>query len=85
MNALHIHGGHAAGLAQPRAARLGAAAWLALWRLVGHFGRQQSPPVRNAAAEANEVRELAWQVRRHDPRFADDLYAAADRHEWLYG
>jgi len=25
------------------------------------------------------------EIRRHDPRFADDLLAAADRHERLYG
>jgi len=31
--------------------------------------------------EANELREYANQFLRHDPAFAADLYAAADRHE----
>jgi len=32
-------------------------------------------------AEANAVRRYAQQVQRNDPRFASDLFAAADRHE----
>lgn len=32
-------------------------------------------------AEAAEVREMAWNLRRSDPGFAADLAAAADRHE----
>jgi hypothetical protein len=32
-------------------------------------------------AEAAEVRNFAHQVALEDPRFAADLYAAADRHE----
>ena len=33
------------------------------------------------AAEAATVRRYADEVRHHDPRFAADLYAAANRHE----
>ncbi len=33
------------------------------------------------AREAEEVRAMAFALRDTDPRFADDLFAAADRHE----
>ncbi len=33
-----------------------------------------------AALEAEEVRRYARDVERHDPGFAADLFAAADRH-----
>lgn len=33
------------------------------------------------AAEAAAVRRYADEIRSHDPRFAADLYAAANRHE----
>jgi len=33
------------------------------------------------AEEAAEVRAMATRVRDSDPGFANDLYAAADRHE----
>ncbi len=36
---------------------------------------------RSRAEEAAEVRALATRVRCSDPGFANDLYAAADRHE----
>ncbi len=71
--------------AHPPGTRLAAVAYQWMWRLAGLFGRRRSAPVRDVAAEANEVRELAMEVQRHDPRFADDLFAAADRHERLYG
>jgi len=35
------------------------------------------------AEEAESVRQLAWRVRRSDPGFSADLYAAAARHEGL--
>jgi hypothetical protein len=59
--------------------------WLALSRLAGRLTRPRPAVQRDAAAEAQEVRELAIQMRRADPRFADELFAAADRHERLYG
>lgn len=39
----------------------------------------------SAFVEANRVRNLAMDYMRHDPRFAADLFAAADRHEALHG
>lgn len=36
---------------------------------------------RSRHAQASEVRRMADQWRAVDPRFAADLYAAADRHE----
>ena len=56
-------------------------AWLkaALARLMS---RPAATPVpRDLAREAAEVRAWADTVRHTDPRFADDLFAAADRHE----
>jgi hypothetical protein len=37
-----------------------------------------------AAREAAAVREMACAYAKTDPGFADDLYAAANRHEELY-
>ena len=39
------------------------------------------PAPRDRAREAEEVRALASTYCDTDPRFADDLYAAAERHE----
>jgi uncharacterized protein HemY len=64
----------------PRGARLGAA-MARLWLALG--GTKPAPAARSRVEEAAEVRALARQVQRIDPRFAADLYAAADRHECL--
>jgi hypothetical protein len=45
----------------------------------------RAPEVSSAAEEANKVRRLADSYVRSDPRFAADLYAAADRHEAIHG
>jgi hypothetical protein len=42
---------------------------------------QHSREVATRVREASQVRRLAQQVMRDDPRFAADLFAAADRHE----
>lgn len=39
------------------------------------------PTPRNRTREAEKLRLFATEVRQTDPRFADDLFAAADRHE----
>jgi hypothetical protein len=45
-------------------------------------GRRPAPAqARDRVREAAEVRDMAMKVQRSDPRFADDLFAAADRHE----
>ena len=58
-------------------------AWLkaALKRLM--TSAPKKPATRDPVREAAEVRTLAESVRSHDPRFAADLFAAADRHEAL--
>lgn len=43
-----------------------------------------APVMRYPAREAARVRELAHSFEFSDPRFASELYAAADRHEMLY-
>jgi hypothetical protein len=45
----------------------------------------RAPEVSSAAEEANKVRRLADSYRKSDPRFAEDLYAAANRHEVIHG
>lgn len=56
-------------------------AWMkaALQRLM--VGTARKPVPRDPVREAAEVRTLAQSIRGHDPRFAADLFAAADRHE----
>lgn len=54
------------------------AAWL---RLVP--AAAEAPAPRDRAREAGKLRTWATQVRQTEPRFADDLFAAADRHEAL--
>lgn len=60
-----------------------AAVWLS--SLAARVLGSLSPAVQKSdpAAEAARVRALAASYAEHDPRFADDLYAAADRHEML--
>ncbi len=86
MSTLRIHPRTVAATRPARGSRPAAAAFLALWRWAGQLGKRPAKPAsRLAAAEANEVRQLALEVRRSDPRFAADLFAAADRHERLHG
>lgn len=81
------------GPAQPRGARVAATLAAALLSVLQQFGeaarrRRMAPapaPVLSPAEEAQAVRELAAQYRPSDPRFADELLAAADRHERLSG
>jgi hypothetical protein len=80
------------GPAQPRgahaAATLAAALLAGLQRLGRALRRPRRPvpaPARSPAEEAQAVRELAAQYRPSDPHFADELLAAADRHERLHG
>ena len=69
----------------PRGARVAAAVVIALWRLFAGLGRKAAPPARTATQEAQDVRELALTHQTSDPRFAAELFAAADRHERLHG
>jgi hypothetical protein len=67
----------------PRAAHMAAAAFLAL---LGSFERRSKARAERRVqadrnAEAAAVREYAMRFAGHDPRFAADLLAAADRHE----
>ncbi|HEY0818944.1 MAG TPA: hypothetical protein VGD46_09215 [Rhizobacter sp.] len=43
-----------------------------------------TPAPRYPSREAARVRAMAHQFESSDPRFASELYAAADRHEMLY-
>ncbi len=57
--------------------------WLvnALRRLMSRSAAAPAPS--NREREAAEVRAFAQSIRGKDPRQADDLFAAADRHEML--
>jgi hypothetical protein len=50
--------------------------------LLSHPGR---PAPRYPSREAARVRAMAHRYESADPRFASELYAAADRHEMLNG
>lgn len=56
-------------------------AWLgAALRSLVHRGKPK-PAAGDREREAAEVRAWAMTLQRTDPRFAADLFAAADRHE----
>jgi hypothetical protein len=44
-----------------------------------------APKPSTVASEAAAVREMAYAYSKTDPAFADDLYAAANRHEMIHG
>jgi len=67
----------------PRGALI-AATWFAAllnWVEAKADQRQVHRQLAARIAEAASVRQYAQEVRLHDPRFAADLLAAADRHE----
>ncbi|MDP2006498.1 MAG: hypothetical protein Q8K45_12545 [Rubrivivax sp.] len=70
-------------VAMPRAAPLAAAAFLRVLGWFERLGQARSLAREHAtrAAEARAVRSYAQRYASHDPRFAADLLAAADRHE----
>ena len=47
----------------------------------GHRAAPVTPAPRNRDREAEAVRAMAYTYRVTDRRFADELYAAAERHE----
>ena len=80
-----------AALALQRAAHSLVAASRAIWRVLEEHGQRRANRdlarrgISLAALQAAQAREIANAYARTDPRFAADLYAAADRHEALYG
>jgi hypothetical protein len=70
-------------IAVPRASRWAAAAFIGLlnWLEQHHALRAERQLQADRIAEACAVREYARRYATHDPRFAADLLAAADRHE----
>ncbi len=70
-------------VAAPRAAGVAASIFTSL--VAWSHGRSQARAERAAQAdraqEAAAVRQYAQRFASHDPRFAADLLAAADRHE----
>jgi hypothetical protein len=67
----------------PRAAPIAAAIAFKILDAIEHVVTSHRAQKAEAGriAEANTVRRYADEVRALDPRFAADLYAAADRHE----
>jgi len=58
------------------ARQLARALWKSLWQ------RHATPhPALTALQEANQLRAIADGIQASDPRLAQDLYAAANRHE----
>jgi hypothetical protein len=68
---------------EPRAAAVAAAIFgrLMTWLESSRAQRAESRERADRAAEAAAVRQYAQRYASHDPRFAADLLAAADRHE----
>ncbi|HMO45079.1 MAG TPA: hypothetical protein PKB14_03505 [Rubrivivax sp.] len=85
MSTLHLPMTPRVGPAYPFGARLAAALFLGVARLFAPLTRPAPPRQRGADEDVRAVRELARQYQSVDPRFAADLYAAADRHERLHG
>jgi hypothetical protein len=50
----------------------------ALWT---SLTQRSTPRALTVQEEAENLRDLAFQLAPNDPHFAQDLYAAADRHE----
>lgn len=69
----------------PRGSRLAAAAFVALLRGVSALMQRVPAQARTRAQEARAVRAMATEWQHSDPRFAADLFAAADRHESQHG
>ena len=70
----------------PRAAAWAATAWIAMSRIGMRLMTQARQSSERAAivgrvSEANRLRNVARGFMSSDPRFAADLFAAADRHE----
>jgi hypothetical protein len=85
MSTFSVQAGSRAGPSNPRGDRIAAAILTALWRSIARLGQRVPPAPHTPAQQAQEVREMAVLQMRTDPRFAADLFAAADRHERLHG
>jgi len=89
MSALHLRPQATLGHADVQGAGLIAGARQALSRLALALAHPLAalavPRRRSAYEEAHNVRELALEWQRTDPRCAAELLAAADRHELLHG
>ena len=77
---------HPIAVATPRGARWAAAAWIGMSRgatLLLNLVTQsrERAAVIGRITEANRLRHVARGFMSSDPRFAADLFAAADRHE----
>ncbi len=70
-------------IAAPRGARIAAIWFGRLLTRLGDLAEQRAENRAQASRvrEASEVRAYAQAVMAEDPRFAADLFAAADRHE----
>ena len=65
----------------PTAFAWGSLVGAAFQRLRGHHAVEARSKPRDRVSEAASARALADTYLKNDPRFAADLYAAADRHE----
>lgn len=84
MNTISVQIAPRVGPVYPFGARLVAALYLGIVRLLAGLLRPAPPRRLGPVEEAQAVRELALQYQSVDPRFAADLCAAADRHERLH-
>ena len=70
-------------IAAPRGAWIAAAAFARLLQIlhISKMERTERQQRRQLETDAARVRRYAQQMMELDPRFASDLFAAADRHE----
>lgn len=68
----------------PRGARWVAALVARLWNGIAALAASRPLPARADTGDAAALRAYASRIARHDPRYAADLFAAADRHEQLF-
>lgn len=84
MTAITVHS--PASIAVPRASRWAALAFTSVLAWFERQGAERTARQLQAdrITEAAAVREYAQRYASHDPRFAADLLAAADRHEQTF-
>ena len=82
MSAIQLHTATVPALAAPRGAQWAADVAARVFTAIGTlFAARPAAAEQTRFDEAEAVRRLADSLRDTDPGFAEDLYAAANRHE----
>lgn len=76
-----FHAAHANEFRRPRTSTWLVDGMTQARQLIGTLFTKRPPAPLTRREEAHELREMAAGLMASDPAFADDLFAAADRHE----